>query len=397
MIILSINAGSSSLKVCCYEMTALNPLSHDARILFRGSIERLNTPDASIRYTREDSQKTSRGLAGATHEAALGVILEELGRTPDAVAHRVVHGGPDFSTPVEITPSVLSTLQTLSEYAPLHNPPAIACINEMHKTVPTARNSASFDTAFHHSMPDVAKLYAIPPALTKNQTVRKYGFHGISYEYLTEKYLDITGNSSDNSRLILCHLGAGASCCAVLNGRSIDTSMGFTPLDGLIMATRCGEIDPGVILALLMDGVISASKLEDTLNHESGLLALSGKSGDVRDLETAEAAGDSRATLALEAFAYRVRKTVGSYVAALGGVDALILSGGVGENSSSMRNRICKGMEAFGIELDSEKNRDVNVNTTKGIQSDRSRVAIYALHTDEERQIARDAWKLFNK
>ncbi len=396
MIILSINAGSSSLKVCCYEMTALNSLRHDARILFRGSTERLNTPEASIRYTSEDSLETSRGLAGATHEKALSVVLEAMGRAPDVVAHRVVHGGPEFTAPVEITPSVLATLQTLSEYAPLHNPPAIACINEIHKAVPSARNTASFDTSFHCSMPDIAKLYAIPAALTKNQTVRKYGFHGISYEYLTEKYFDMTGHPVDNSRLIICHLGAGASCCAVLNGKSVDTSMGFTPLDGLIMATRCGEIDPGVILALLMDGETSASKLEGVLNNDSGLLALSGSSGDVRDLEKAEAAGDTKATLALNAFAYRVRKTVGSYVAALGGVDALILSGGIGENSSSMRDRICKGMEALGIELDSEKNRVVDVNAGKGIQTESSRAAIYVLHTDEERQIARDAWKLFN-
>jgi len=308
----------------------------------------------------------------AVYELPRGARIDDADAV-DAAGIRVVHGGSQFAAPVVVDDAVVAAIAKLAELAPLHNPLAVEAIEETRRAHPGLPIVAAFDTAFHQTMPPLASSYALPPELG----VRRYGFHGISYSYVSQRV--------DAHRHIVCHLGNGASVCAILGGKSIDTSMGFTPMEGLVMGTRAGDVDPGVLLHLLRHGK-SEADLDDLLNHRSGLLGVSGRSGDVRELEDAARDGDARAALALELFAYRVAKYVGAYTAALGGVDALTFTAGIGEHSAAMRSRICSRLAFLGIELDDALNRAARSDERR---ISRGSVAVWVIPTNEELEIAR--------
>lgn len=314
----------------------------------------------------------SSSLKRASFEYPEGIAVAESGK-PDAIGIRVVHGGSRFVEPVRVSDEVLDEIRGLSELAPLHNPLAVRTIEEARNDFPGAPIVAVFDTAFHQTLPPLASRYAVPDALE----VRRYGFHGISYSYVSSRVRA--------RRHIICHLGSGASLCALLDGVSVETSMGFTPMEGLMMGTRAGDLDPGVILYLLRKGK-SADDLDELLNHQSGLLGISGKSGDVRELEKAAAEGDSRCEFALELFSYRVSKYVGAYTAVLGGLDALTFTAGIGEHSASMRSRISRRLGFLGLALDETENNALRTDERRiGLGP----VEVWVIPTNEESEIAR--------
>jgi len=305
-------------------------------------------------------------------------ILHTLsGEVIDAVGVRVVHGGSRFENPIVVDEAVLGEIRTLAELAPLHNPLAVGVIEDVHGALRGVPIVAVFDTAFHQTLPPVASTYAIPAELG----IRRYGFHGISYSYVSKRLRALDAGS----RVIVAHLGNGASVCALRDGRSVDTSMGFTPMEGLVMGTRAGDIDPGAILYLLRNGMSEAS-LDDLLNHRCGLRGVSGTSGDVRELERAAADGDARAELALDVFAYRAAKYIAAYCVALDGIDAIAFTAGIGEHSVSMRKRICDRLAFLGVELDDAAN-EASRNDERRISS--GKIAVWVIPTNEELEMAR--------
>lgn len=372
MNILCLNAGSSSLKYKLLQIGVGDPSTET--VLLEGSAER----------SGDD----------ATTRAAAEVIGKCIPLGVDAIGHRVVHGGPDFSEPTRVTPAVLETLRSLRPLDLLHNPTEVAVIEAGQRLLPGAAAVAVFDTAFHRTLPEVAYRYALPRALTDAFALRRYGFHGLSHRFVSERLIALLGRGANGTRLIICHLGSGASVCAVRDGASIDTSMGLTPLEGLVMGTRSGDVDPGLLLYLLRSGKRTPEQLDDLLNHDSGLKGVSGTSADVRDLEQAAGSGDAAATLALDLFAYRVRKYIGAYAAALGGLDAVAFTGGIGEHGAAMRARICQGLTFLGITLDGERNGSAAGKGVVSVGADAAPVAVWVIPTDEERQLAREVWGL---
>ena len=411
MNILVLNAGSSSLKFRLFRIDALHPLMEAENVLAEGQVDRIGSPDAQLTFRLSDGgAETQRNIGGESVADAAAEVLRELlqpsaaARQPiaiDAVGHRIVHGGARFFEPTRIDDVVLDDIRALTELAPLHNPSGLAGIEAVQHTLPNVPNVAVFDTAFHHRLPDVAQRYALPAALCEQLQLRRYGFHGISYRYVSERLALLPQSEphqdAARTRLIVCHLGSGASVCALRDGQSIDTSMGFTPLEGLIMGSRSGDIDPGLLLHLLRAGQrqMTPDQLDDLLNHQSGLLGLSGRSSDVRDLEKAAGEGDPASELALECFSYRVRKYIGAYAAALGGVDTLVFTGGIGEHSASMRARICQGLGFLGLHLDDQHNQNADGKEPAAI-SDGQEHKIWVIPTDEERQIARETFTLLH-
>jgi acetate kinase len=314
----------------------------------------------------------SSSMKRAWYEFPRGVPAAESAAV-DAAGVRVVHGGSKLVSPVEVDEAVLAEIGRLAELAPLHNPAAVRAVEEARLTHPGIPVVAVFDTAFHQTMPPVASQYAVPPSLA----VRRYGFHGISYSYVSSRV--------QARRHIVCHLGNGASVCAIHEGRSVDTSMGFTPMEGLVMGTRAGDLDTGILLSLLRTGK-TEEELDELLNHQSGLLGVSGRSGDVRELEAAARAGDEASTLALEMFAYRVAKYIGAYAAVLGGIDAVTFTAGIGEHSSLIRSRVCERLAFLGVELDEDLNR---ASRTDERRISRGAVEVWVIPTNEEWEIAR--------
>jgi acetate kinase len=392
--ILVLNAGSATLKFRLFQMPGENGAE---AVLAHGMVDRVGTPEAVLRLNAGGQAHPERPLGEQTHaQAAEAVLRAARNITPsmDAIGHRIVHGGARFLAPTRLTPEALDGIRAVSALAPLHNPAGIAVIEAGLRLLPETPAFAVFDTAFHHTLPDVAALYALPLELTRRQELRRYGFHGISHRYVSGILLARLGRGAEETRVITCHLGNGASVCAVRDGKSVDTSMGLTPLEGLVMGTRSGDIDPGLLLHLLRALGMSASAVDDLLNHQSGLRGLSERSGDVRDLERAAAEGDGRAELALEIFAYRVRKYLGAYAAALGGLDGVAFSGGIGEHSPTMRARICRSLEFLGIVLDAERNRQATGADAASISADDSAVPLWVIPTDEELQIAREVFAI---
>ena len=364
MNILALNVGSSSLKFRLFQITP------DAeKVLTEGTVERLD--------------------ANALLPAAQKAIAQCRPFGIDAVGHRVVQGGSRFSEPTRITPDVLHDLHGLEELDPLHNPTEVALIEAAQTLLPDAPAVAVFDTAFHRTLPEVAWRYALPADLADRLGLRRYGFHGISHRYVSGQLLECLGRKAQGTRLITCHLGSGASVCAILDGQSVDTSMGLTPLEGLVMGTRSGDVDPGLLLYLLRTQDMTAQRLDDLLNHDSGLKGLAGQS-DVRDLEQAAGDEDQRADMALEIFAYRVRKYLGAYAAALGGLDAVAFTGGIGEHDAGMRARICRGMDFLGVTLDADRNGAATGGGAMHISVDIGPTPVWVIPTDEECQIARE-------
>jgi acetate kinase len=305
----------------------------------------------------------------------------------------VVHGGDAFTEPVTIDDSVIARIESFNDLAPLHNPPAVSGIRAVRRILgPSISMIAAFDTSFHHTIPDEAAIYAIPRELSIKHRIRRYGFHGLAHQYSCERYGEMTGTPRERTNIVTLHLGNGCSATAIRGGESVDTSMGFTPLEGLVMGTRSGDLDPALIGYLARKEGVSVTEVEDWMNKQSGLLGLSGVSSDMREL-IATVDENPGSALAVEVFCYRARKYVGAYLAALGGAQALVFSGGMGENAPLIREKICAGMDWCGIKLDPEKNKFVE-ERDGAISSTESRIKVYVIHTDEEAIIARATARL---
>jgi acetate kinase len=391
MNILTINAGSSSIKYQLFTMPG-------DRVICSGLVERIGEPGGRIKHEVAGSDAIIVEGRIADHGAGLAQVAGLLMRGEQAViarsdeitavGHRVVHGGERFSAPTLITPEVKETIRALSPFAPLHNPANLAGIDVAEKIFPTAVQVAIFDTAFHQTMPAHAYRYAVPADLYREHGVRVYGFHGTSHAYVARTAAEHLGKAPHACNLITAHLGNGASISAIQGGRSVDTSMGFTPLPGLIMGTRSGDVDPALVFYLSARLEMPLAEIDALLNKRSGLVGICGDN-DLRDIEARVEAGDEEAKLALDMYAYRIRKYIGAYAVALGRVDALIFTAGVGENSSLVRWEACRGLDLLGIAVDEAKNQAAVRGRSGPIHSAESRVAVLVIPTNEELEIAR--------
>ncbi len=402
MNILVLNPGSATLKFGLYQMSDLSKASittDSGTVLASGIVEPIGAPQAELKMFVATQKPVIEAVEATTTVQAVEQIIRRLlvylGETKtqaaiDAVGCRVVHGGARLVKPKRVTPTVLDELRALKDLAPLHIPADIAVLEQVQQSLPQIPVIAVFDTAFHQTLPPVAYTYALPVEVSAQYKLRRYGFHGISHAYVSERLIELLGRGAQGTKIITCHLGSGASVCAVRDGQSIDTSMGLTPLEGLVMGTRSGDVDPGLVLYLIRTAGMAANEVDDLLNNQSGLRGLSGLSADVRDLERAEREGDKRAELALQVFAFRARKYIGAYLATMNGADAIAFTGGIGENSPEVRAAICEGLSWLGIELDPERNSAHTAAHEGPISADSSRVAVYVIPTNEELLIARD-------
>ena len=384
---LSINAGSSSIRFALYE------LEPEFRTLLRGKVERIGFSAANISVRdADDKQRYCQDIDASDHGVAVSALMEWLDTQPEfsAVAaggHRVVHG-MEHTTPQQLTPQLLADLRRITPFDPEHMPRELQLIEAVQQRHPDLLQIACFDTAFHRSMPRIAKLLTIPRRY-QTDGVERYGFHGLSFEYLLEELTRLGDEAATGGRVILAHLGNGASLAAVRNGASVDTSMGFTPAAGLMMSTRSGDLDPGLVYYLAQTQHMTAVEFQRMVNHESGLLGVSEVSSDIRDLLACEE-HDARAAEATALFCYQVKKWIGSFAAVLGGVDTLVFTGGIGENAPVIRERICDGMEFLGIQLNAERNRD----NAALVSTDNSATVVRVIRTDEELMIARSVSRL---
>jgi acetate kinase len=400
MIILVLNCGSSSIKYQLFNM------SNGAEVLAKGLIERIGLTDGILTHkpTGKDNYKVILDIPD--HTIGINMVMEALVNPVHgviksvgeikAVGHRVAHGGENFKESVLIDNDVKRDIEKCAELAPLHNPAHLKGILSCEKLLPGIPQVAVFDTSFHQTMPDYAFMYAIPYEYYEKYRIRKYGFHGTSHRFVAEKACRMLGVDLYNSKIITCHLGNGASITAIENGESIDTSMGFTPVDGLIMGTRTGEIDPGVLLYLADKEELSVSGVNNMINKKSGVAGISQLSSDMRDLEIAANEGNPKALLALNMYAYKIKKFIGAYVAAMNGLDLLLFTAGVGENDFNARKMICTGMEYLGVEIDTEINPGVKGKDLV-ISTPTSRVKVMVVTTDEEFVIASDTKSIVEK
>ena len=398
MKILVINCGSSSLKYQFIDMK-------DESVLAKGLVERIGIEGSVLKHEKTGMEKQTITVEMPNHEVALKLVMDALinesygvikdFKEIDAVGHRVVHGGEDFANSVLIDDKVMKSIEDCIDLAPLHNPPNIIGIKACQKLLPGVKMVAVFDTAFHQTMPDYAYMYAIPYEYYEKYKIRRYGFHGTSHRFVSKRASELMGKKIDQCNIITCHLGNGASVAAIKNGKTIDTSMGFTPLEGLIMGTRSGDIDPAVIPFLSEKEKMSIKEIDTLLNKKSGVLGVSGVSSDFRDIEGEAEKGNDRARLALDMFHTRVKKYIGAYMAELGNVDAVVFTAGLGENSAESRKEICKGLESLGIEI------DVDANKTRGkeqlISKKDSKIKVFVIPTNEELVIARDTLEIVSK
>lgn len=398
--LLIINCGSSSLKYAFYDT------AEEARRA-RGQVERIGLPGTRLVHRGPAGEVTRDLPAGEVSEAFAAVIEALTSKTTgvigskgdvSVVAHRVVHGGVRFTEATVVTDEVLAGIEALNTLAPLHNPVNVAGIRAMQRLFPAIPHVAVFDTAFHHTLPSYAHLYGLPYELYEKKGVRRYGFHGTSHAYVGLRAAQFLKRRPNELELVTCHLGNGSSLCAIDHGRSIDTTMGFTPAEGLIMGTRSGDVDPGVLAFLERTEGLTATQSEELLNKKSGLLGLSGVSSDMREVLAAADAGNQRAIVALKAYCYRVRKGIGAYAAAMGGLDAVIFTGGIGEGSDVVRALALQGLGCMGIELDAKRNREPRgVDEVGRISTEASRVTVLVVPTDEERMMAREALRALSR
>jgi acetate kinase len=399
MRILVFNCGSSSLKFELIEIQEQSGQSANARRLAHGIFEEIG-PRASIRMSDEKGHQLERRPEQICDHKAAAVRavdwLEQLGGTTiDAVAHRIVHGGEHVTEPARATDAIMSELDNASQFAPLHNPPAIAVIRALSEKLPGIPAVIVTDTGFHHSLAPAARNYAIPHSLAERYGIRRFGFHGTGHAWMLERCVAMRAAAPEKLNLITLHLGAGCSATAIRQGRSVDTSMGLTPLEGLMMGTRSGDIDPAIFGFLAAREKLSPDQVERILNYESGLKGVSGISGDMREIQ-GEAEQNQLAALAIEMFCYRVRKYIGAYMAVLGRTDAVVFGGGIGEHSDSVRERVCSGLEPLGIIMDPERNRGAN-GREACISEEHSPVAVYVVPLDEELYIARATARLLSE
>lgn len=395
MKIIILNCGSSSIKYQLVEMP-------ENKVIAKGLVEKVGLKDSVIKHKNETGADLKIEMSIPDHQKGIEEVLRILVSPENgslksleeisAIGHRVVHGGEAFSGSVPITKDVIAALEECVELAPLHNPPNLAGIYTMQNLLPDTPQVGVFDTAFHQTMPEHVYLYAIPFVLYEKYKVRRYGFHGTSHKYISQRACDILGVNIKEQKIITCHLGNGSSMAAIKHGKSFDTSMGMTPAEGLIMGTRTGDIDPGALLYMAEKEETSIKETSNLLNKNSGMLGISGVSSDMRDIENAANEGNHRAQLALDMFAYRAKKYVGAYAAAMGGVDIIVFAGGIGEMDTETRKRILSGLEFLGVDLN-PKNLDKKGEETI-LSSDDSKVKVIVVPTDEEMMIAKDTYEI---
>jgi acetate kinase len=396
MKIIVLNCGSSSIKYQLFEMPS-------AEVVAKGLVDKIGLKGASIKHTMTNGDTLKLEGEILDHQAGIEYVLgilthKEYGCVNDiseigAVGHRVVHAGEKFNSSVAITKEVIDALIECIDLAPLHNPPNLEGIYAISKLMPDVPQVGVFDTAYHQTMSEKAYLYGIPYSLYEKYKVRRYGFHGSSHRFVAQRAANMLGKPIKDIRIISCHLGNGASVCAIKNGKSVDTSMGMTPVEGLVMGTRCGDLDAGALLYIADKEEISIPFTSTLINKHSGMLGLSGISSDMRDIETASSEGNYRAKVSLDIYHYRIKKYLGSYAAAMGGVDVVIFTGGVGENACQTRQEICEGLEFMGIDFDVEKNTKLR-GKEAFISKPGSKVSVMVVPTNEELVIAEDTFEI---
>lgn len=397
MKILVLNCGSSSIKYQLFDM-------ENSTIIGQGGIEKIGLPGSFLKFTLPSGEKVVLTKQIPEHTVGVEFILDTLVSKEygciksldeiTAVGHRVVHGGEKFNHSVVITDEVIQEVKNCIDLAPLHNPANLKGIDTIKSLLPSVPQVGVFDTAFHQTMPDYAYMYALPYEYYTKYGVRRYGFHGTSHRYVSIKAIEMLKLDPKNNKIITCHIGNGGSITAVVNGESVDTSMGLTPVEGLMMGTRAGDVDSGALTFLMEKENLDAQGVSNMVNKQSGLLGLSGVSSDMREISEAIASGNEKALLARSVYFYRLKKYIGAYAAAMGGVDAIVFTGGVGENSDICRAAACKGLEFMGVELDQAKN--LACRGTEVISTDNSKVTVVVIPTDEEYMIALDTKTLLN-
>ncbi|WP_317366276.1 acetate kinase [uncultured Tyzzerella sp.] len=395
MKVLVLNCGSSSLKYQLIDMSTENPLAS-------GLCERIGI-DGRLKHKGKEVYEVEQEMKN--HEDAIKMVIDALlnekyGVISDikeinAVGHRVVHGGEHFAKSVIITDEVIKAIEDCIDLAPLHNPANLMGIRACESLIPGVAQVAVFDTAFHQTMPEKAYLYGIPYELYEKYKIRRYGFHGTSHKYVSERAASVLGKDIKDLKIITCHLGNGGSVAAINGGKCMDTSMGFTPLEGLVMGTRCGDIDPAVVSFIMEKENLNNKQVDDLMNKKSGVLGLSGVSSDFRDIEGAAQEGNKRAQIALDTFHYKVAKYIGEYTSTLNGVDAIVFTAGLGENSKNSRKEICSYLSWLGIELDEEQNSKRGEEVVISVPS--SKIKVLVIPTNEELVIARDTKELLDK
>ena len=398
MKILVLNCGSSSIKYKLFDMTT-------QEVLAQGGIEKIGLVGSFLKLTLPNGEKKILEKDIPEHTAGIEFILNTL-VSPEygaiksldeinAVGHRMVHGGERFSESVLLNKEVLDAFIACNDLAPLHNPANLKGVNAVSAILPNVPQVGVFDTAFHQTMPDYAYMYAIPYELYEKYGVRRYGFHGTSHRYVSQRVCEFLGVDPKGKKIITCHIGNGGSISAIKDGKCIDTSMGLTPLEGLVMGTRSGDIDAGAVTFIMEKEGLNATGVSNLLNKKSGVLGISGVSSDMRELEAAVAAGNPKAILAEKMYFYRIKKYIGAYAAALGGVDIILFTGGVGENQANCRSEVCEGLEFMGVKIDLEKNKVRGEEAV--ISADDSKVTVAVIPTDEELMIASDTLAILSK
>ena len=398
MKILVLNCGSSSIKYKLFDMTT-------KEVLAQGGIEKIGLVGSFLKLTLPNGEKKILEKDIPEHTAGIEFILNTL-VSPEygaiksldeinAVGHRMVHGGERFSESVLLNKEVLDAFIACNDLAPLHNPANLKGVNAVSAILPNVPQVGVFDTAFHQTMPDYAYMYAIPYELYEKYGVRRYGFHGTSHRYVSQRVCEFLGVDPKGKKIITCHIGNGGSISAIKDGKCIDTSMGLTPLEGLVMGTRSGDIDAGAVTFIMEKEGLNATGVSNLLNKKSGVLGVSGVSSDMRELEASVAAGNPKAILAEKMYFYRIKKYIGAYAAALGGVDIILFTGGVGENQANCRSEVCEGLEFMGVKIDLEKNKVRGEEAI--ISADDSKVTVAVIPTDEELMIASDTLAILNK
>ena len=398
MKILVLNCGSSSIKYKLFDMTT-------KEVLAQGGIEKIGSVGSFLKLPLPNGEKKILEKDIPEHTAGIEFILNTL-VSPEygaiksldeinAVGHRMVHGGERFSESVLLNKEVLDAFIACNDLAPLHNPANLKGVNAVSAILPNVPQVGVFDTAFHQTMPDYAYMYAIPYELYEKYGVRRYGFHGTSHRYVSQRVCEFLGVDPKGKKIITCHIGNGGSISAIKDGKCIDTSMGLTPLEGLVMGTRSGDIDAGAVTFIMEKEGLNATGISNLLNKKSGVLGVSGVSSDMRELEAAVAAGNPKAILAEKMYFYRIKKYIGAYAAALGGVDIILFTGGVGENQANCRSEVCEGLEFMGVKIDLEKNKVRGEEAI--ISADDSKVTVAVIPTDEELMIASDTLAILNK
>ncbi len=399
MKILVLNCGSSSVK---YKLIDTS----DDKTLAEGGVEKIGLPDGFLKYKKPDGEKAIVDLGLVNHQGAIKAVMDLLTNKVDgviesydqidAVGHRVVHGAEKFSKSVLITPEVKEQVKECYDLAPLHNPANITGIEAIEAIMPDVPQVAVFDTAFHQTMPPKSFMYPLPYKYYAEDGVRRYGFHGTSHRYVSQRAAEILGLNIADTKMITCHIGNGGSITAVLNGKSMDTSMGLTPTEGLMMGTRVGDVDPGALVYLMIKHSLTAQDLQRIINKESGVLGISEVSSDMREIEQAIKAGNTNAKLALEMYEQHIVKYIGAYAAEMGGVDVIVFTGGVGENQAQTRANVCRSLGFMGVTIDEQVN-SVTRGTETVISTPDSRVTVIVVPTDEELMIARDTEAIVKK